>query len=62
MHLKPYPVELVTVKVSDYDCMHSEINTLKKLIKNLAVCVIHTISYRYDRAFWCRIVLQFDEQ
>ena len=23
MHLKPYPVELVTAKVLNYDCMHS---------------------------------------
>ena len=46
MNSKPYPVEFMTVKVLDYDNMHSGLNALKKLTN-----VMHSTSYRYDHSF-----------
>ena len=60
MHSKPYPVQLMTVKVLDYDCMHSgsHIKEIDKIPAVLCIpLVIDTI-----RAFWSFIVLQFDEK
>ena len=39
MHLKPYPVELVTEKVLNYDCMHSG-QHIKEIDKILAMLFI----------------------
>ena len=60
MHLNPYLVEFVTVKVFDYDCMHSD-QHIKEIDKTLAVLFI-PLAVITIRAFWCCIVLQFDEQ
>ena len=60
MHSKPYPFEFMTVKVMDYDCMHSgkHIKEIDKIPAVLCIpLVIETI-----RAFWSFIVLQFDEK
>ena len=59
MHFKSYPVELGTVKVLNYDCMHSG-QHIKEIDKTLAVLFIPAIDM--ITAFWCFIVLQFDEK
>ena len=60
MHSKPYPFEFMTVKVMDYDCMHSG-KHIKEIDKILAVlCILLVIDT--IRAFWSFIALQFDEK
>ena len=60
MHLKPYPVEFVTVKGLDYDCMHSA-QHIKEIDKTLAVFFI-PLAIDTIKAFWCLIVPQFDSK
>ena len=49
MHLKPYPVEFMTVMVLDYDCMQFRLKHYRNL-QNFG-SVMHTISDRYDQSF-----------
>ena len=60
MHLNPYPVEFVTVKNLDYDCMHSGPYIIK--IDQTLVALIIPLARDTIRAFWCFIILQFDEK
>ena len=60
MHLKPYPVEFVKVKVLDYHRMHSG-QDIKEIDKTPAVLFIPLAIYTI-RVFCCFIVLQFDEK
>ena len=60
MHSKPYPVELMTVKVLDYDCMHSCSHIKETDIIPVVLCILLVINT--IRAFWSFIILQFDEK
>ena len=59
MHSKPYPFEFMTVKVMEYDCMHSS-KHIKEIDKIPAVLCIPLVKDMI-RAFWSFIVL-FDEK
>ena len=62
MHSRPYPFEFMTVKVMDYDCMHSGIH-VKETDKIPEVLCIHVpLVIDTIRAFRSIIVFQFDEK
>ena len=59
MHFKPYLVKFMS-KVLDNNCMHSGQHI--KEIDTIPAVLFIPLARDMIRAFWCFIVLQFDEK